>query len=181
MPGLVLVAWPPPREPGRGWRSPEEPGGAAPAQLPLAGSQGPSTAQPGEPQGRRENSALLAFLCAPGTRTAEPWAQERSDPAAPSQTPLPSTALPPVSAQPGCLAQRLVVTPQPPPAPRFARTGCSTAKAAPSPLPWRKCRGGGRGRGAASPAGASWCSLSPVPLQHITPQAVWRQRRVRRF
>lgn len=118
------------------WAGMEEPGGAATAQLLLAGSRGPNVAQPGELQGRRANSALLAFLCAPGTRTAEPWAQERSDPAASSQTPLPSIALPPASTQPGCRPARatgLVVTPQSPPAPPFARTGCSMAKAAPVP------------------------------------------------
>lgn len=80
MPGLVLVAWPLPREPGRGWRSLEEPGGAAPAQLLLAGSQGPNRAQP-SPERRRDgeraahswHSCVLQGLAqrSPGPRNAQ--------------------------------------------------------------------------------------------------------------
>lgn len=166
------------------WAGMEEPGGAATAQLLLAGSRGPNVAQPGELQGRRANSALLAFLCAPGTRTAEPWAQERSDPAASSQTPLPSIALSPASTQPGCRPARatgLVVTPQSSLHLPLPEPGAPWLKLPQCPISLTLERTQRRERKRSCFSSWSLMVLSPLPLQHITPQAVWRQWCVRRF
>lgn len=182
MPGLVLVAWPLPREPGRGWRSLEEPGGAATAQLLLAGSGGPSAASPescrdSERAAHCWHSCVLQGLAQRnlGPRNAQTLLLHPKHLSRARLCPLIGTAWLPAGD-----SHRLVVTPSPS-APRFARTGCSVAKAAPVPhLPYL---GDNAEEGEEEelllqlePHGALPCAL-----QHITPQAVWRQWRVRRF
>lgn len=135
MPGLVLVAWPLPREPGRGWRSLEEPGGAGTSQLLLAGSGGPSAASPescrdSERAAHCWHSCVLQGLAQRnlGPRNAQTLLLHPKHLSRARLCPLIGTAWLPAGD-----SHRLVVTPSPS-APRFAKPAAPWLKLPQCPI-----------------------------------------------